>query len=110
MADEERDKKDKERLAEGTLISHLLELRSRLMRAAIAVVVALIPCVVYQNRLFTFLARPMRAKLPKGGTLIATGVISPIMAPLKLAFFVSIFIAMPVILYQVWAFVAPGLY
>jgi sec-independent protein translocase protein TatC len=100
----------KENLAEGTLISHLLELRNRLMRALIAVIIALIPCVYYQNRLFTFVSRPIREKLPKGATLIATGVMSPFTIPLKLAMFAAIFIAMPYILYQVWAFVAPGLY
>ncbi len=92
------------------MISHLLELRNRLMRAMIAVVIALIPCVYYQNRLFTFVARPLREKLPKGATLIATGVMSPFITPLKLAMFAAVFIAMPYILYQVWAFVAPGLY
>lgn len=112
MSDEpEKDpEKDKENLAEGTLISHLLELRNRLMRAAIAVFIALIPCVYYQNRIFSFMSRPIREKLPKGATLIATGVMSPVFTPLKLAMFVSIFIAMPYILYQIWAFVAPGLY
>jgi sec-independent protein translocase protein TatC len=112
MAEEDQDKKekDKENLAEGTLISHLLELRSRLMHAVIAVVIALLPCIYYQQKLFSFVARPIRAKLPKGVTLIATGVMSPFITPLKLAMFVAIFIAMPYILYQVWAFVAPGLY
>src|ERR1700733_4122258 len=108
MADEDQDKK--EALAEGTLISHLLELRNRLLRAVVAVGIALIPCVVYQNKLFTFMSLPIRAKLPKGQSLIAIGVMSPFITPLKLAMFVAIFIAMPYILYQVWAFVAPGLY
>ena len=109
MADEE-DKEKKENLSEGTLISHLLELRNRLMRAVIAVVIVLLPCVYYAQKIFTFVAAPIRAKLPKGATLIATGVMSPFFVPLKLAMFVAIFIAMPYILYQVWAFVAPGLY
>ena len=100
----------KEDLAEGTLISHLLELRSRLLRAAIAIGIALVPCVIYQSRLFSFMSLPIRAKLPKGQTLIAIGVMSPFITPLKLAMFVAIFIAMPYILYQIWAFVAPGLY
>jgi sec-independent protein translocase protein TatC len=99
-----------EDLAEGTLISHLLELRNRLMRAMIAVVIALVPCIYYQNKLFTFVARPIRDKLAKGATLIATGVMSPFTTPLKLAMFLAVFIVMPYILYQVWAFVAPGLY
>jgi len=101
---------EKENLAEGTLISHLLELRNRLMRAMIAVVILLIPCIFYQNKLFTFISKPIREKLPKGQTLIATGVMSPFITPLKLAMFVAVFFAMPYILYQVWAFVAPGLY
>ena len=101
---------DKENLAEGTLISHLLELRTRLMRAMIACVIALIPCAYFSNDLFTFVAKPIREKLPKGATLIATGVMSPFMTPFKLSMFVAVFIAMPYVLYQVWSFVAPGLY
>jgi sec-independent protein translocase protein TatC len=101
---------EKENLAEGTLISHLLELRNRLMRAMVAFVIALVPCIYYQNKLFTFVAAPLRAKLPKGVNLIATKVMSPFTTPLKLAMFLAVFIAMPYILYQVWSFVAPGLY
>jgi sec-independent protein translocase protein TatC len=101
---------EKENLAEGTLISHLLELRNRLMRAMIAWVIVLIPCIYYQNKLFTFVSRPIREKLPAGKTLIATGIMSPFTVPLMMAMFLSLFIAMPYILYQVWAFVAPGLY
>src|ERR1700759_4343946 len=93
---------DKENLAEGTLISHLLELRDRLMRAMIAVIVVLVPCIYYQNTLFTFVSKPIREKLPKGVTMIATGIMSPFTVPLQLALFLSIFIAMPYILYQVW--------
>jgi sec-independent protein translocase protein TatC len=100
----------KENLAEGTLISHLLELRNRLMRALIAVVILLVPCIYYQNRIFTFVSQPIRDKLPKGVQMIAIGVMSPFTVPLQLALFLSIFLAMPYILYQVWAFVAPGLY
>ena len=104
------DEPDKESLAEGTLISHLLELRNRLMRAMIAIIIVLVPCIYYQNRIFTFVSAPIRAKLPKDATLIATGVMSPFTVPLQLALYVSIFITMPYILYQVWSFVAPGLY
>jgi sec-independent protein translocase protein TatC len=100
----------KEDLAEGTLISHLLELRNRLVRAMIAVIIVLIPCIYYQNRIFTFVSEPIREKLPKGAQLIAIGVMTPFTVPLQLALFLAIFIAMPYILYQVWAFVAPGLY
>jgi sec-independent protein translocase protein TatC len=101
---------ESETLASGTLISHLLELRTRLIRALVVVLVAFLPCAFYKNQIFTAVAQPLIDKLPKGGTLIATGVISPFMTPFKLAFFVAVFLAMPYILFQIWAFVAPGLY
>ena len=99
-----------EKLAEGTLISHLLELRDRLLRALVAVGLAFLPCVFYANDLFTFLAQPLIAKLPQGSNLIATGVMSPFTTPFKLSFFAGLLIAMPYVIYQLWAFVAPGLY
>jgi sec-independent protein translocase protein TatC len=99
-----------EKLAEGTLISHLLELRDRLMKAFIAIIVCFIPCAIYSNELFTFVATPLLAQLPEGSSLIATSVISPFMTPFKLAFYVGLLVAMPVVLYQAWAFIAPGLY
>jgi len=102
------DKPDK--LAEGTLLSHLLELRDRLMRALIAVCVVFLPCAYYANDIFEFAARPLLAQLPKGASLIATSVMSPFTTPFKLSFMVALFIAIPYVLYQVWAFVAPGLY
>lgn len=101
---------DREQLAEGTLISHLIELRQRLMRAVIAIAIAFIPCAMFSNRLFTMIAMPLLEKMPQGTSMIATNVVAPFMAPLKLALFLSIFLAMPVVLYQAWAFVAPGLY
>lgn len=101
---------ESEKLAEGTLISHLLELRDRLIRALIVVGVVFVPCGYFANDIFTFVSEPLLQKLPQGGTLIATSVMSPFVAPFKLSFFVAVFIAMPYILYQVWAFVAPGLY
>jgi sec-independent protein translocase protein TatC len=101
---------DPEPLAEGTLISHLLELRTRLMRAFLAVIVVLIPCAIYANELFEFMAKPLLAKLPRGGSLIATSITAPFTTPFKLAFIAALVIAMPYVLYQLWAFVAPGLY
>jgi sec-independent protein translocase protein TatC len=100
----------KEDLAEGTLMSHLLELRDRLMKGMLAMLVLFVPCAVFANDLYSFIAQPLLEKLPTGTTLIATGVVTPFMTPFKLAFYVAIFFAMPVLLYQVWAFVAPGLY
>jgi sec-independent protein translocase protein TatC len=99
-----------ETLAEGTLISHLLELRDRLLRSLVAVGLAFMPCVYYSNDLFTFVARPLISKLPQGSNLIATGVMSPFTTPFKLSFFAALMIAMPYVIYQLWAFVAPGLY
>lgn len=99
-----------EKLAEGTLISHLLELRTRLVRALIAVVVLSLPLMVFANRLFTILAHPLIEKLPPNAHLIATGVMSPFMTPLMLSVYLALFAAMPYVLYQIWAFVAPGLY
>jgi sec-independent protein translocase protein TatC len=101
---------DNDPLPEGTLISHLLELRSRLLRAFIAVMIAFLPCAYYSNLIFDFMSAPLVAKLPPGQKLIATTVTATFTAPLKLAFIAGLLIAMPYVLYQVWAFVAPGLY
>ncbi len=97
-------------LAEGTLVSHLLELRDRIMKAMIAVLVCFIPCAIYMNQLFTLVAQPLIHKLPAGASLIATSVVAPFMVPFKLAFVAAFGMAIPVVLYQLWAFVAPGLY
>lgn len=101
---------EREQLAEGSLISHLVELRDRLLRAVIAIGVIFLPCALYSNELFTLVANPLIAKMPKGTSMIATSVVAPFMAPLKLALFVALFLAMPYVLFQAWAFVAPGLY
>ena len=111
MSDKKQKKDGKdEKLAEGTLISHLLELRDRLLKAVLGVVVVFIPAAVFRNEIFEFIAKPMLEELGAGGSLIATGVMSPFLTPFKVAFFFSLFMAMPWVLYQVWAFVAPGLY
>ena len=99
-----------EKLAEGTLISHLLELRDRLIKALVGVGVAFVPCMFYSNDIFSYVSQPLQAKLPPGTHLIATSVMSPFTTPFKLSFFVAAFLAMPWIIYQLWAFVAPGLY
>jgi sec-independent protein translocase protein TatC len=101
---------DPDKLAEGTLLSHLLELRTRMMHAVIAVVLVFVPCAYFANDLFEFFSKPLVAKLPKNSSLIATSVMSPFTTPFKLAFYTALFLAMPYVLYQVWAFVAPGLY
>jgi sec-independent protein translocase protein TatC len=104
------EEKPKEALAEGTLMSHLLELRNRLMKAMLAVFLVFIPCASFANDLFNLIAQPLVDKLPAGSSLISTSVVGPFMTPFKVAFYVALFAAMPVVLYQIWAFVAPGLY
>ncbi len=95
---------------EQSFLSHLIELRSRLLKAVVAVLVLLAGLIPFANKLYGILAMPLLEKLPAGGAMIATDVASPFFAPLKLAFFVAVVVAMPVILYQLWAFVSPGLY
>ena len=96
--------------AEPRLIDHLIELRSRLLRAVVGLFVVLLALLPFANKLYAYFAAPLLAKLPAGGQLIAVEVASPFFAPLKLAFFVALMATMPWLLYQAWAFVAPGLY
>lgn len=96
--------------AEATFVDHLLELRSRLLRAGVVVFVLFIALFPFSDRLYVLFARPLTAVLPKGGSMIATELPSTFIAPLKLAFATALAIAIPFILYQIWAFVAPGLY
>lgn len=95
---------------EQGLFSHLLELRARLVKAIACVLIVLVCLVPFANRLYTWLAEPLVKRLPHGAHLIATQVASPFLTPLKLAFYVALFVSMPVIVYQLWAFVSPGLY
>lgn len=103
---------DPERPGDGeqSLISHLVELRERLLKAVAAVMLVLVALIPFANKLYGWLALPLIKHLPQGGSMIATEVASPFLTPLKLTFFVALFIAIPVVLYQLWAFVAPGLY
>ncbi len=96
--------------AEGSLLSHLIELRARLIRGLAAVLVVFFALVPFSKQLFTWLAHPMLAVLPAGATLNAYEVMSSFMALMKLDFFIAVFATMPWLLYQAWAFVAPGLY
>nr|WP_300311988.1 twin-arginine translocase subunit TatC [Halomonas sp.] len=92
------------------LIEHLVELRSRLMRAVIAILVIFLALYAFSNDIYQFVADPLMALLPEGSSMIATEVASPFLAPFKLTLVVAVFIAMPFVLHQAWAFVAPGLY
>jgi len=106
------EKKDELEGTEAPFVSHLVELRDRLVRALIAVVIAFGALALWPGPagLYDLLAAPLVAHLPKGATLIATNVISPILVPLKITLAAAFMLALPVVLYQVWAFVAPGLY
>jgi sec-independent protein translocase protein TatC len=101
--------KEEDDLAEGTLLSHLVELRSRLIKIAASVIVLFAAFIPFAQEIFAVVSQPLIDVLP-GQQMIATAVASPLLTPFKLTFFVALFVAMPVILYQVWAFVAPGLY
>jgi sec-independent protein translocase protein TatC len=97
---------------EQPFVQHLIELRDRLVKATIAVLVAGAALAIYPGpaELYDLLAAPLVAQLPSGATLIATSVISPFLVPLKILLMTAFLLALPVVLYQVWAFVAPGLY
>jgi sec-independent protein translocase protein TatC len=95
---------------EETFISHLVELRDRIIRAGIAVIVVFIGLVYWAPDIFRLLARPLMVNLPKDGKLIVTDVTGSFFVPMKVTMMVALVIALPVVLYQIWAFVAPGLY
>jgi len=91
-------------------LSHILELRTRLLRSVLAVAVLFFPIYYFANDIYTFVAAPLMANLPEGGNMIATAVASPFITPFKLAAYTSVVAAMPYLLHQAWAFVSPGLY
>ena len=108
----EPDKEDELAGTEQPFVAHLVELRDRLVRAVIAIAVCAAVLAVWPgpSALYDLLAAPLVATLPKGATMIATNVISPFVVPLKILFMAAFMLALPVVLYQAWAFVAPGLY
>jgi sec-independent protein translocase protein TatC len=93
-----------------SFISHLVELRSRLVKAAIAVVGIFVCLMPFASHIYDIMAMPMLSALPAGTRMIATGVITPFLVPVKVTLLVAFVLALPVVLYQMWAFVAPGLY
>lgn len=99
-----------EEFGESPLIEHLIELRARLMRALVGLGVVLLALLPFARRLYTELATPLVSQLPDGQSLVAINPAGAFFAPLKLTFFTALFIAVPWLLYQAWAFVAPGLY
>jgi len=101
---------DDPKLSEQPFLSHLVELRDRLMRMVGAVLVLLLVLFPFGNDIFYMLAQPVMNALPEDTSMVATKVLSPFLTPLKLAFVAAVFIAMPYLLYQMWSFIAPGLY
>ena len=95
---------------EQPIVSHLVELRTRLMRALLAILVLFLCLFYFANNLYEIVSAPLTALLPAGTSMIATDVTSPFFAPFKLTLVLSIFLAMPLILHQVWGFISPGLY
>src|SRR5207253_7704501 len=96
--------------SQETFLSHLIELRERLVRSLVAFFIASIPALYYSAELYDVLAQPLLQTLPQGSRMIATGVITPFLIPMKIAFMAGFLLALPYVLYQAWAFVAPGLY
>ena len=99
-----------EKLKEETLLSHLVELRSRLLKAGASVLVVFLVLVPFSDDIFSSIALPLMEQLPEGSTMIATQVASPFLTPFKTTMFAALFLSMPVVLYQIWGFAAPGLY
>ena len=95
---------------EQSFMSHLIELRQRLVRAALAVLIIFLVLTPFMKQIFDLLSRPMMVALPEGTKLLATGVITPFMVPLKVTMFTAFVLALPYVLYQAWSFIAPGLY
>ena len=92
------------------LVAHLTELRDKLLRAILAVLVMFLCLFPFANEIYTFVSEPLRALLPAGATMIATDVASPFLTPFKLTLVAAVFLAIPYVLYQVWSFIAPGMY
>ena len=95
---------------EMPFLSHLIELRDRLLRAMVTILIVFLVLFPFSEQLFSLVSAPLVAALPEGSTMIATHVTSPFMAPLKLVFVLSIYLAMPILLYHIWSFIAPALY
>ncbi|CAM3539875.1 twin-arginine translocase subunit TatC [Parendozoicomonas haliclonae] len=95
---------------EQPLIQHLLELRNRILRSVIVIVAIFLGLFYFANDIYAFVSQPLRAYLPEGASMIATEVASPFLTPFKLTLVVAIFISVPFILHQAWAFISPGLY
>jgi sec-independent protein translocase protein TatC len=97
-------------LNDQPLIAHLIELRDRLIRILVVILIFFLGFIAFANDLYAYLANPLQSLLPEGASMIATQVASPFLAPFKLALYLSVYCGAPMILYQLWGFIAPGLY
>lgn len=93
-----------------SLVSHLIELRSRLLKSLAAILLVFLALFSFANDIYEFVAQPLQRLMPEGTSMIATDVTSPFLTPFKLTLYAAVFISMPYLLYQVWAFIAPALY
>jgi len=96
--------------ADMPLLSHLLELRDRLLKIVVSVIIAFSSMIYWANDIYLLLATPVRERLPEDSRMIATDIISPFLTPFKMTAILAVFVAMPYILHQIWAFISPGLY
>jgi len=110
MSEQSSDQKEANEAEGQPLIEHLIELRTRLLKCILSVLVIFLPLFYFANPIYEYLARPLMAYLPEGSTMIATQVASPFLTPFKLTLVLAVFIAIPYILHQLWSFVSPGLY
>jgi sec-independent protein translocase protein TatC len=110
MAEDKLDHDEQVDQAEQPFLDHIIELRSRILRGLLAVIVLFFPIYFFANDLYLFVAAPLMAYLPENSSMIATQVASPFLTPFKLAIFAAVFVGMPFLLHQIWAFVSPGLY
>ena len=101
---------DEEVDREQPLMSHLLELRNRLVRACLSVIVVFLCLSPFMKTIFDFLSKPLMVALPEGAKMFTTWVVAPFFVPLKVTLFLAFLVALPYVLYQIWAFIAPGLY
>lgn len=97
-------------MLEGSFLTHLVELRARIIRILGALLIGFLPCAFFARELYTLLAQPLLEKLPQGGQMIATDVATPFFVPMQVAMMLAFVITLPHTLFQIWAFVAPGLY
>ena len=95
---------------EQPLVSHLIELRNRIVKAAISILIVFACMSPFMKQIFDYLSRPLMVALPQGVKLLATGVVAPFMVPLKVTLFAAFVVALPYVLYQLWAYIAPALY